>query len=88
MSIFDLFKTKKDPTPEFDPEPYYSLSEDEQIEYLNNKYDDIYGLPLIDCCQYCGNKSYLSDGRGGCISCGAPLPKIEEIQILYTLSST
>ena len=76
MSIFDLFKAKKDTAPEFDVTPYYLLDEDEQIEYLNKKFDVVYTPPPVDGCQYCGNKSYLSDRRGGCISCGAPLPKI------------
>ncbi len=38
-------------------------------------------------CEYCGNDSGKSDGRSGCVSCGAPLPKITkqtELSYYYT----
>ncbi len=33
-------------------------------------------ITFLGRCEYCGNDSGKSDGRSGCISCGAPLPKI------------
>ena len=70
MSIFNLFKTKKTEIVELDLEPFYSFTENIPVEI---KY-----IPSPVGCEYCGNQSRLSDGRGGCISCGAPLPKITQ----------
>lgn len=39
-------------------------------------------------CEYCGNKSGKSDRRGGCVSCGAPLPKIKKREFVTFISST
>lgn len=47
-----------------------------------------YTPPLKRGCEYCGNQSRVSDGRGNCASCGAPLPKIKETVIVSYTSAT
>ena len=77
MSIFDLFRTKKtEKVLDFDSEPFYSFTENIPVEI---KY-----IPSPVGCEYCGNQSRVSDGRGGCVSCGAPLPRItKETELSY-----
>ncbi len=67
-----------------------------EIDDIESLYNEVYPVPhqteithilFRVGCEYCGNESGKSDGRGGCLSCGAPLPKITkqtELSYYYT----
>ena len=90
MSIFDLFRTKKTEIVELDLEPFYSFTENiktDEYRLYDGNLPASATITCLGCCEYCGNESGKSDGRGGCVSCGAPLPKITkktELSYYYT----